>query len=96
MRNHLPVVAVALCAAALVTGCGKVGGPQPVTGPLTITEPAPIAEPAEVSIPKIGAHSSLVGLALNDDESVEVPPVTAPMQAGWFAGGPKPGERGPR
>jgi sortase (surface protein transpeptidase) len=57
--------------------------------------PAPIAEPAEISIPKIGARSSLVGLALKADESVEVPPVTAPMQAGWFAGGPRPGEPGP-
>ena len=97
MRSHLAVVGAVLCA-ALVAGCGNVGGSQPVTGPLTTStqqEPAPVAEPAEVSIPKIGAHSTLVGLALNADESVEVPPVTAPMQAGWFAGGPKPGEPGP-
>jgi sortase (surface protein transpeptidase) len=97
MRNHLVVVAV--LGAALVAGCGNVGGSQPVTGPLATTsteqEPAPVAEPAEISIPRIGTHSSLVGLALNADESVEVPPVTAPMQAGWFAGGPKPGEPGP-
>jgi sortase (surface protein transpeptidase) len=39
--------------------------------------------------------SSLVGLGLNADGTVEVPPVTAPMQAGWFAGGPRPGEPGP-
>jgi sortase (surface protein transpeptidase) len=88
------VVGAVLCA-ALVAGCGNVGGSQPVTGSPTTTEQAPVAEPAEVSIPKIGAHSTLVGLALNDDESIEMPPVTTPMQAGWFAGSPKPGEPGP-
>jgi sortase (surface protein transpeptidase) len=91
-------VLAALLGAVLVAGCGNVGGPRPAAGPLNTTteqEHAAITEPAEISIPRIGAHSSLVGLALNADGSVEVPPVTAPMQAGWFAGGPKPGEPGP-
>jgi sortase (surface protein transpeptidase) len=94
-RTRFAVVAAVLCA-ALVTGCGNVGGSQPVAAPLTSSgTEQPVTEPAELSIPSIGAHSSLVGLALNGDGTVEVPPVTAPMQAGWFAGGPKPGEPGP-
>lgn len=53
------------------------------------------SEPVSVDIPKIGAHSSLVPLGLNADNSVEVPPVTQPMQAGWYTNGPTPGEVGP-
>lgn len=83
---------VAALAVALLAGCGTPRGSQPATGPTT---PAPVVEPAEITIPKIDAHSSLVGLGVTDDGAVEVPPVTAPMQAGWFAGGPKPGEPGP-
>jgi sortase (surface protein transpeptidase) len=105
MRGHrmrFAVVAAAL-GAVLVAGCGAAGGSQPVSGPITseepanhvAAEPAEIAEPVEIDIPKIGAQSTLVGLNLNDDDTVEVPPVTAPMQAGWFTGGPKPGEPGP-
>jgi sortase (surface protein transpeptidase) len=75
------------------------GGQQPVaTSPTTTSTEraaAEIPEPAELTIPKIGAHSTLVGLNLNADESIEVPPVSAPLQAGWFAGGPRPGESGP-
>ncbi|ALG13666.1 class F sortase [Kibdelosporangium phytohabitans] len=51
--------------------------------------------PTEVSIPKIGAHSTLVPLGLNPDETVQVPPVTQPMQAGWYDKAPTPGEIGP-
>ncbi|ONI86000.1 class F sortase [Actinosynnema sp. ALI-1.44] len=51
--------------------------------------------PTEVSIPKIGAHSTLVPLGLNPDETVQVPPVTQPMQAGWYDKAPTPGEVGP-
>jgi sortase (surface protein transpeptidase) len=48
-----------------------------------------------VDIPKIGAHSSLVPLGLNPDNTVQVPPVSTPMQAGWYSYGPTPGETGP-
>lgn len=53
------------------------------------------SEPAEVSIPRIEATSSLVELGLNDDETVQVPPVDQPMQAGWYRFGVTPGENGP-
>jgi LPXTG-site transpeptidase (sortase) family protein len=51
--------------------------------------------PVLLRIPKIGAQSSLVQLGLNPDGSVQVPPVSQPMQAGWYAGGSAPGEIGP-
>jgi sortase (surface protein transpeptidase) len=110
MRGHRMRFAVAMAAlgAVLVTGCGTSGDSQPVSGAPTSeqlappveavaepAEPAEIAEPSEIEIPRIGAHSTLVGLNLNDNDTVEVPPVTEPMQAGWFTGGPKPGEPGP-
>ncbi|MBP2474672.1 LPXTG-site transpeptidase (sortase) family protein [Crossiella equi] len=100
-------VAGLLLAVLLGTGaCGS--GPGPVPEPLTAsatstTAEAPPAEvaalpkstPTRVRVPKIGADSSLVPLGLNQDQTVQVPPVTQPMQAGWFTGAPSPGEKGP-
>jgi sortase family protein len=53
------------------------------------------SKPVAVDIPQIGAQSSLVELGLNPDGSLQVPPVSQPLQAGWYAKGPKPGEPGP-
>jgi len=55
----------------------------------------PKADPVSIDVPKIEAKSSLVPLGLNADNTVEVPPVTQPMQAGWYENGPTPGEVGP-
>ncbi|WP_396279133.1 class F sortase [Kibdelosporangium aridum] len=55
----------------------------------------PASVPTQISIPKIGAQSSLIALGLNPDQTVEVPPVTQPMQAGWYDKAPTPGEVGP-
>jgi hypothetical protein len=53
------------------------------------------SEPEANDIPKIGAHSTVVSLGLNTDNTIEVPPVSEPMQAGWYSHGPTPGETGP-
>lgn len=53
------------------------------------------ADPVSIDVPKIGAKSSLIPLGLNADNTVEVPPITQPMQAGWYEHGPTPGEVGP-
>lgn len=94
--------AVALLVAVLVAGCGSAPSddPRPAPGTSTTTTttpaaPAAVAAPVEVSIPAIDATSSLVELGLNEDQTVQVPPVEEPMQAGWFTGAPKPGEPGP-
>ncbi|WP_410607673.1 class F sortase [Amycolatopsis sp. lyj-109] len=55
----------------------------------------PKSEPVSIDIPKIGAHSSLIPLGLNPDNTVQVPPVTTPLQAGWYTYAPTPGETGP-
>jgi sortase (surface protein transpeptidase) len=55
----------------------------------------PRSEPVWIDIPKIGARSSLVPLGLNPDNTVQVPPVTTPLQAGWYTYAPTPGEVGP-
>jgi len=93
--GRLAVAALLLGLVTLLTGCA---------GGLTVAG-APAAElagadalarsvPAEISIPRIEATSSLVELGLNPDETVEVPPVDQPMQAGWYGLGVTPGEQG--
>jgi sortase (surface protein transpeptidase) len=46
-----------------------------------------------LQVPAIGVDSQLMPLGLEDDGSLEVPPSGFP--AGWFTGGPMPGETGP-
>lgn len=55
----------------------------------------PASEPTAVELPKIKAKSTLVPLGLNADGTIEVPPVSTPMQAGWYTKAPTPGEIGP-
>ncbi|MER6663373.1 class F sortase [Amycolatopsis japonica] len=62
--------------------------PEPVGG-------MPKADPVSIDVPKIEAKSSLIPLGLNADNTIEVPPVTQPLQAGWYVNGPTPGEVGP-
>lgn len=98
---------VLLGVALALTACTA---PGPTTGPATppppasgttTSPPAPTlaaparVDPAEVVIPKIGARSTLVPLGLNPDETIEVPPVEQPMQAGWYVHARAPGEPGP-
>lgn len=50
------------------------------------------AQPAELSIPSIGVRSPLVDLARQADGALPAPDDY--QRAGWYAGGPMPGERG--
>jgi sortase (surface protein transpeptidase) len=52
-----------------------------------------VTPPVRLQVPAIGVDSELMPLGLRDDGSLEVPPSGFP--AGWFTGGPKPGEVGP-
>jgi len=107
-RRRLLVLAVTFLAMlACVTiglGAGWGGEHAPGAAPAVVGQPGTgrpdmpagrRSEPAAVDIPKIGAHSSLVPLGLNPDNTVQVPPVSTPMQAGWYSYGPAPGEVGP-
>ncbi|MER6910595.1 class F sortase [Streptomyces sp. NPDC000594] len=53
------------------------------------------ARPTRVTVPSLGIDSSLMPLGLNRDGTVQVPPPERGMTAGWYTGGPVPGERGP-
>jgi sortase (surface protein transpeptidase) len=48
-----------------------------------------------LTIPSIGVTSDLLRLGLNDDGTVEVPPLGADDRAGWYERGPAPGAIGP-
>ncbi|WP_326568315.1 class F sortase [Amycolatopsis rhabdoformis] len=96
------LAAVALAAVAVLGGCAAPtlpAAPAPAAHSLTppSAESAVLAKskPVSLDIPKIGAHSTLVPLGLNADNTVQVPPVSTPLQAGWYEYSPTPGERGP-
>jgi sortase (surface protein transpeptidase) len=74
------------------TGTAITSTAQPAT---TTPSALPESTPVRVTIPKINVTSTLVPLGLERDETVAVPPLSAPLQAGWYAGGPTPGEAGP-
>ena len=100
---------ITLVAAMSLVGCGGHSRPTasqsspPVNTSAAATAPAtptptpglPRSIPTWVDIPAIGAHSSLVQLGLNTDKTVAVPPVSQPLQAGWYKYGPTPGQVGP-
>lgn len=61
-------------------------GPRPLA-------PQPVVAATAVSIPAIGVHAQLVPLKLDLTGALQTPGDY--RQAGWFTGGPVPGELGP-
>jgi len=49
--------------------------------------------PAVIRIPRLDVEAPIIPLGLQEDGSIEVP--EDPDQAGWWLGGPEPGEPGP-
>ncbi|XVQ85315.1 class F sortase [Microbispora siamensis] len=88
-RPPVPPPAAARTATAgggTAAGAEQISSPGgPVLGP---------SEPRRLDIPKIGVHVALGRLGLNPDGTVQVPPVDHPEEAGWYAHGATPGERG--
>ena len=90
----------ALAAGAVVLACCAGYTPVPPTGPppaapaeVLATPPLPAAEPVAVRIPSLRVDSPLVDLGLQADGTLQVP--ADGTTAGWFTGGPTPGQRGP-
>jgi sortase (surface protein transpeptidase) len=95
----------------VLAGCGTEFVSDPPREPMPASPadpeldgvPAVTPDPSTVTIPKIGAHSTLVPLGLTAESELDVPPVTEPLQAGWYAGADpaadgdeyKPGDVGP-
>ncbi|WP_168221238.1 class F sortase [Actinomadura sp. WMMA1423] len=87
--------------AAVVLGLsGPAGPPGP---PAWAATPRPVERygpvlgrslPVRVDVPSIGVRAPLVRLGLEAGGAVRVPPAGRPGEAGWFEGGPTPGERG--
>jgi LPXTG-site transpeptidase (sortase) family protein len=55
--------------------------------------PSRVGVPTRVDIPSIGIHASIVPLGLNPVGVIDVPDNF--VQAGWYSGGPRPGDSGP-
>ncbi|MEV4244016.1 class F sortase [Streptosporangium canum] len=76
------------------------GAPSWRAGPGGQDRPTPLAgelgrgEPTRIMIPRIGVNAPLVVLGLEGDGTLAVPPLDHADVAGWYGGGPTPGEPG--
>jgi hypothetical protein len=78
--------------AAAGTGSGA-GKPNPADSFQSVRTYDQVAPPVRIRIPAMRVDSKLIDLGLQPDGSVAVPPRTD--IAGWYDGGPRPGEPGP-
>ena len=81
-----------------LAGCSTAEPPEaaaPVPSSVPVTKPFKGLRPTSVKIPKIGAESSLLAVAVKTDGSISVPSVHTPMQAAWYKLSPVPGDVGP-
>lgn len=51
--------------------------------------------PVSVAIPAVGLHADIMKVGLSNSGAIEVPPLNQALKAGWYDGGPTPGEAGP-
>ncbi|GIF70005.1 hypothetical protein Ais01nite_80400 [Asanoa ishikariensis] len=71
---------------------------DPVPAPTTSTTAAPArlarSEPASIHISRIGVKAKIMNLGLNEDDTLQVPPLDKAEMAGWYSLGASPGELG--
>jgi len=94
------IFATTVLAVMLAAGCSTATDPAPPQGAGSVAAAQQVQQPSaldgfRVSIPTLGVSSSLVGVGLNPDRTIQVPPLAQPMQAGVYERGPRPGEDGP-
>ncbi|XVQ07094.1 class F sortase [Spirillospora sp. CA-255316] len=96
--------AVMLAVGLAVVGLGLRGPAGPPQPPAWAATSRPVGHhapaltrsvPVRVDVPSIGVRAPLTRLGLEPDGSVQVPAADRPGEAGWYEGGPTPGERGP-
>ena len=84
-------------AVAVATTSQSAPGPEPATrsAPARAAKSATLSRstPVRLQIASIGLDSTLMRLGLRSDGSLQVP--TGGFPAGWYTGGPTPGELGP-
>ena len=104
------VVLVGTLLVGLLTGCSSdAPAEDPLSGPtappaavqsaaplpVNSVSALPAAVPTRVEVPSVSVDSNLVPLGLQADRTVEVPPLSAPKQAGYFKYTAMPGAVGP-
>ncbi|MEE6306134.1 class F sortase [Plantactinospora veratri] len=77
--------------------------PSPTPGSPSATSPVvepsrpaelPRSEPVRITIPKIKVNAKIMSVGVNDDGTVQVPPLKQAQLAGWYRLGASPGEFG--
>ncbi|EGG48740.1 MULTISPECIES: class F sortase [Streptomyces] len=76
-------------------GESSAGREAPSSDPTNAARPLGRSVPVRLGIPSIGVDTPVMRLGLRTDGTVEVPPVTAHDQAGWYDKSPTPGRTGP-
>lgn len=51
--------------------------------------------PTKISIPSIGVYARITSVGVAADGTIAAPPIDDNNLAGWFSGGPSPGQNGP-
>jgi hypothetical protein len=80
-------------AATRVADATGTTSPVPVKSGANVNADEDVGDPISISIPSIGVESVLVPTGVLADGTMAVP--VDPKIAGWFTGGPRPGEKGP-
>ncbi|MCT2277790.1 class F sortase [Micromonospora chalcea] len=95
---------------ASAAGVGMTRGiPSPPPSPAADAAPPPIgsepttalaraglaaAAPTTITIDRIGVRAQILALGVNNDGTVQVPPLDKARDAGWYRWGPTPGQKG--
>lgn len=77
----------------------SVGTTPPASSSAAASPPAPIQSvapgiPVSIKIPAIDVNAPVMKLGLNDDKTIEVPPLANSNLAGWYKYGASPGQKG--
>ena len=92
-RAAPPAGRSAVAGVTSTTGAGPTRTTEVVNFPVGSWRRLPLSPPVRLEIPAIGVSTPLVRLGLKPDGTMEVP---GDFQvAGWFTGGPQPGQLGP-
>jgi LPXTG-site transpeptidase (sortase) family protein len=94
MKRGIAVVAAAVF---VLSGCHGNDEEEAAPAPTAEESSSAPATPVDyrLAIEELNVESSLIPLKLDDKRRHEVPPITAPEQAGWYEPGPEPGQNGP-
>jgi sortase (surface protein transpeptidase) len=92
-RAAPPASRSAVAGATTPPAAAATGTTEVIDFPVGSWRRLPHSPPVRVEIPAIGVSSSLVRLGLNPDGTMQVPGDY--QVAGWFTGGPQPGQLGP-